>query len=174
MVRPMPRRLVPAGMLAVTLVALMGGCGDDDEPATVTEEQTVTETQAPPEATTTAEEPPAQGNRGPRHFQTPSGNIGCYVDSSGARCDIAEREWSPPPAPSSCELDYGQGLTVDGDGASFVCAGDTTLGAPATLAYGASAQRERFLCESAEAGVTCTDTETGAGFFISRQVYRIF
>ena len=168
----------PAALIIaiVALAATIGvaGCGDDEE-TTVTEERTVTEVPAPEtEPTAAPTEPPAEvRNQGPRHFQTPSGNIGCYLDRSGARCDIRERNWAPPPAPASCELDYGHGLTLDSDGATLVCAGDTTLGGPATLAYGSSSQRGRFLCQSAEAGVTCTDVTTGAGFFISRENYRI-
>jgi len=162
--------------LTIGLAAVAAGCGDEEK--TVTEKRTVTTTEPAPstekEPTTPAEDLPGEGVQGPRYFETPSGNIGCYVDRSGARCDIRERSWNPPPAPASCELDYGQGLTLDADGAGFVCAGDTALGAKASLAYGSSSQRGRFLCDSEEAGVTCTDVTTGAGFFISRQGYRVF
>jgi hypothetical protein len=171
------RRLANFAVAGLVVVAMAAGCGDDEE-TTVTEQRTVTEAEpAPPSGTgseTVEDDLSGAGNHGPRHFQTPSGNIGCYLDASGARCDIRGRSWNPPPAPASCELDYGQGLTLGRDGASFVCAGDTTLGGPATLAYGSSAQRGPFLCESEAAGVTCTDVGTGAGFFVSREDYRIF
>jgi hypothetical protein len=174
MVRPMLRTAVAASLLAL-VIAGTTGCGDDDADGTVTEERTVTETApAPTETETAPAEPTNEGNHGPTHFQTPSGNIGCYLVAGGVRCDIRERDWTPPPAPAPCELDYGQGIYLDRTGASFVCAGDTTLGGPATLPYGASSQRGRFLCESAEDGVTCTDVNTGTGFFISREDYRIF
>lgn len=46
-------------------------------------------------------------------FQSPSGNIGCYIGPEGARCDIAEREWSAPrPADCPSQVDAGQGLEV--------------------------------------------------------------
>ena len=35
-------------------------------------------------------------------FQSPSGNIGCFIGKSGVRCDIRTRDWSPPPKPASC------------------------------------------------------------------------
>ena len=57
------------------------------------------------------------------------------------RCDIAERDWEPPPAPAYCELDYGQGIALSAGGdPEFVCAGDTALGADAPLPYGESIQ----------------------------------
>ncbi|MGZ5336048.1 MAG: DUF6636 domain-containing protein [Solirubrobacterales bacterium] len=178
-----PRALRPfAALLGAALIAatLLAGCGDDggDETVTVTESAPAETATAPAEtdtgtaATTTTARP--QGDHGPRAFRSPSGNIGCYLDSTGARCDIAERSWEPPPPDQPCELDYGQGIGLDADGAAFVCAGDTTLGAGATLAYGSSARRGSFLCESAEAGITCTDTASGRGFTLSREAYEIF
>lgn len=38
-------------------------------------------------------------------FTSPSGNVGCYLDQTTVRCDISERDWSPPPRPADCELD---------------------------------------------------------------------
>jgi hypothetical protein len=37
-------------------------------------------------------------------FQSPSTNIGCGIDRQGVRCDIRERDWRPPPKPSSCPV----------------------------------------------------------------------
>ena len=46
-------------------------------------------------------------------FESPSGNIGCVIGKgSGVRCDIRERDWSPPPKPAGCPVDWGNGLTV--------------------------------------------------------------
>src|SRR6478672_2266367 len=82
-------------------------------------------------------------------FRSPSGNIGCFIDATGARCDIARRDWSPPPKPASCSLDFGQGITIAGGRAHFVCAGDTTLGATRVLAYGHTIPAGRYACASA-------------------------
>jgi hypothetical protein len=111
---------------------------------------------------------------GPEHFVTPSRNIGCYVDDQSARCDIAERDWTAPPKPQSCEFGWGQGLVVTGAGADFVCAGDTTLQGPAILDYGGAAQRGNFRCEVSQQGVTCTNTVSGKGFKIARAAYDTF
>src|ERR1700685_160812 len=111
-------------------------------------------------------------------FESPSRNIGCVVLDGTARCDINHRDWSPPPHPSSCpqEVDFGQGLQVHGSGAGgFVCAGDTAMDPSAPkLAYGAESVEGPCRCASATTGMTCTDTMTGHGFFISIQSYRLF
>jgi hypothetical protein len=111
-------------------------------------------------------------------FQSPSGNIGCSVVVSIARCDIRSRDWSPPPRPATCpsEVDFGQGLEVYGNRPGrFVCAGDTALDPSATvLQYGSSTVTGPFQCTSASNGMTCADTSTGHGFFISVQSYRTF
>jgi hypothetical protein len=111
-------------------------------------------------------------------FQSPSGNIGCIVVSGIARCDIKQRNWSPPPRPASCPnvVDFGQGLQVFRHGAGrVVCAGDTALNPTAKkLAYGTDSVAGPFRCASATAGITCTNTATGHGFFISIQSYRLF
>ena len=180
MLRP-PIRLL--ALAAAVLLALgIAACGDDDDATTVTETEVVstgaetdstdsTETQ---QTSTDAVPPPGPGTEGPEFFSTPSGNIGCSVTAQGARCDIGEREWQPTPSSEPCELDYGNGISLGHAGASFTCAGDTALGAPDVLAYGQRAQRGNFFCDSTEQGVTCSDLRNGAGFFISRQSYRIF
>ena len=42
------------------------------------------------------------------------------------------------------------------------------------LGYGQTLQAGDFYCSSEATGVTCYNTITGAGFFISRDSYRIF
>ena len=144
---------------------------------------TETQTQAAaPQGTKTA---PATGTkahaasvgRGPRYFETPSHNIGCYVSAHDARCDIRQRSWSPPAEPKSCikiGLDYGQGIVVGPNGAEFICAGDTVLGGPVVLPYRSSAQRGTLLCISKTIGMKCRNTANGHGFLLSRERYRIF
>lgn len=108
-------------------------------------------------------------------FTSPTGNVGCYLDSTTARCDIGERDWAPPPRPADCEFDYGQGITLSaGESPAFVCAGDTTFGSGAPLAYGQSIAAGVLRCESTEAGITCIDLVTSHGFSIAREGYRLF
>jgi hypothetical protein len=45
-------------------------------------------------------------------FVSPSGNVSCKIDPDWARCDIIDRDWTPPPRPADCEFDYGQGISL--------------------------------------------------------------
>jgi hypothetical protein len=111
-------------------------------------------------------------------FKSPSGNIGCMIIDGGARCDIRQRNWSPPPRPSNCPniVDFGQGLAVNASGSGrFVCAGDTVMDPSAqVLPYNTDTVVGDLSCASATNGMTCTNTSTGHGFFIAIQGYRIF
>jgi hypothetical protein len=108
-------------------------------------------------------------------FLSPTGNVACAIDADLARCDIIDHDWSPPPRPADCEFDYGQGISVaPGEPAAFVCAGDTTFGPDEVLPYGQSITSGPMSCESAEAGITCRDTQSGNGFTISLEAYRLF
>lgn len=108
-------------------------------------------------------------------FQSPSRNIGCVITKRGVRCDIAERDWRPPPKPSSCPVDWGQGLTVGRRGrARFVCAGDTVLGMGRRLQYGRSIRRGRFRCTSRRKGMRCVNRLNAHGFELSRERARRF
>jgi hypothetical protein len=108
-------------------------------------------------------------------FVSPSGNVSCMIDADWARCDIIDRDWSPPPRPADCEFDYGQGISLaPGEQAQFVCAGDTAFGADEVLPYGESITAGVLRCESAQSWITCRDVRTGHGFSISREAYRLF
>ena len=75
------------------------------------------------------------------------------IDADWARCDIIDRDWSPPPRPADCEFDYGQGISLaPGEPAQFVCAGDTAFGADEVLPYGDSITAGALRCESADVG----------------------
>ena len=108
-------------------------------------------------------------------FQSPSGNIGCVISRHAVRCDIREHDWTAPPKPASCELDWGSGVAVDRHGrAGIVCAGDTTLGAGRHLAYGDSIARGRFRCVSRRRGMRCVNRRNDHGFALSRERARRF
>jgi len=108
-------------------------------------------------------------------FETPSHNIGCVISSSGARCDIREHAWKPPPKPRSCPVDWGNGLTVGRRGfAHFVCAGDTVLGGKRVLDYRKSIRRGRFTCTSRRDGVRCVNRRNDHGFKLARRSARWF
>lgn len=110
-------------------------------------------------------------------FTSPSGNIGCMIESTYVRCDIQHRDWSPPPRPSDCPsfTGYGQGIELNvGSRPQFVCAGDTAYSSSSALAYGDSISSGVLTCSSSESGMNCRDTVTGHGFSLSRQAYQLF
>jgi hypothetical protein len=103
-------------------------------------------------------------------FETPSHNIGCALSASGARCDIREHAWKPPPKPKSCPVDWGFGLEVGRRGfAQWVCAGDTVLGGKQVLAYRKSIRRGRFECTSRRNGMRCVNLRSDHGFKLARR-----
>ena len=173
----MSTRLI-ACSAAAALALSVAGCGDSTKTVTVPVTRTVatsaTVTPTTPDdtvvlTTKSVSEP---------SFRSPTGNTGCIVASGIARCDLRKRDWPLPDRPGSCptQVDYGQGLQVGRTGRGrVVCAGDTTLDPTATeLDYGTQSVVGPFTCVSQEAGMTCTNTRTGHGFFLSRQAYRVF
>ncbi len=107
-------------------------------------------------------------------FTSPSGNIGCYIDPDYVRCDIRERDWSPPLRPASCPVDWGQGIYLEaGTPADFVCAGDTALSSGNPLAYGDKIVAGSIECSSTPDGITCWDFVYGGEFSIARQAYHL-
>ena len=110
-------------------------------------------------------------------FTSPSGNIACMLDEDLLRCDIAERDWTPPPRPADCPdmTGYGQGISLHPHGpANFVCAGDTTFGGSGgVLPYGQFQAGGGMSCNSEPSGMRCSNSD-GHGFTISRQAYTLF
>ena len=173
------------GLCVLACIVLgLAACGDDESTTTVTETvSSETDATEATEATTTTNLPtqttdelPPTGPAtiGPNFFSSPLKNIGCNLSSKFVRCDIRKKTWKPTPPSEPCELDYGNAVQLGPGGASFICAGDTTLGAPDILQYGERAQRGNLFCDSTEAGITCSNLLNGAGFFLSRENFRIF
>lgn len=107
-------------------------------------------------------------------FTSPDGNIGCYIDSEYVRCDIDKRTWKPPVKPKSCDLDYGQGILLDGGGAAgFVCAGDTALRAGKPLESGQTIKSAHLRCRAEDHAIDCSYEGGVHGFLISRTKYLI-
>ena len=163
-------RMIAALVLLVVAVTALGGCGRPSEGSA----------QAAPDTLITVMPVDVEFT----HFASPSGNIACVITSSGddelvargVRCDIDKRDWSPPPRPADCVLDYGYGIVLGvGEAADLLCAGDTTIGRDSEpLAYGDAITAGPLRCESAESGITCRDVESGHGFSISREAYQLF
>jgi hypothetical protein len=108
-------------------------------------------------------------------FHSPTGNIRCVIDrTSFTRCDITNRDWSPPPKPKSCEFDWGNslGLGFRGRG-KFLCVSDA-VDSGRKLDYGQSIQRGRFRCRSRMSGMRCVNLRNDHGFALSKQRFRRF
>jgi uncharacterized protein DUF6636 len=112
---------------------------------------------------------------GATFFHSPSGNIRCVIDrTSFTRCDITERDWSPPPKPRSCEFDWGNSLALGFHRRGhFICVSDA-VSRGRTLDYGESIKRGRFRCRSRTSGMRCVNVRNGHGFALSRQRVRRF
>ena len=107
----------------------------------------------------------------PFFFSAPSKNIACVFVDAQVRCDINKHDWPTPARPASCELDYGNGLSVGAGRADFTCAGDTVLSEPTAqvLEYGQSVTVQDLTCTSQKEGVTCRNTVTGHGFTLAKE-----
>ncbi len=111
------------------------------------------------------------------YFRTPSGNIGCVYDSSPPylRCDIRTGLKPRPTRPASCDLDWGDSVSLGRTGRTQLsCHGDTVFGSRGrVLRYGTKWTRGPFSCRSRTTGLTCRNT-AAHGFFLSRQRWRRF
>jgi hypothetical protein len=127
--------------------------------------------------------PTAGADTGYQSFQSPSGNISCqlgtFIDSGVVRgtaaCQVGQHDFTAPPRPANCDGGWGDsvGLT-EGRRATLQCHTDTLLGSSEpVLEYGQSRSARSITCESTQAGVTCTDSNSGHSFSISRDGYDV-
>lgn len=131
---------------------------------------------------------------GGAHFASPTGRIWCAVADGWALCHFPNgMKMNKVPKPSKICPDDGldvTGISVDAK-ASFFCSGDPAafpvLGEDSTkwwrdtgfesvkydgnkfavLPYGQKLVYDHFICQSEKIGVTCANTETGAGFQVA-------
>ncbi|GFG68042.1 hypothetical protein MKUB_55320 [Mycobacterium kubicae] len=117
---------------------------------------------------------PAYGQT--NNFQSPSGNIYCTLDNTGAACDISEFTYQPPPPPECAQhIEWGSRFRLSvGKAAIIECHGDTLKvpGEP-TLNYGQTVSAGTVTCSSEQSGVRCTDTASGHYFRVSRDSYNL-
>jgi hypothetical protein len=160
--------------VAITLAAALAACSASDTPDPgPTAAPTATNAALGDAPSAAASAPPEVVTEA--NFVSPSGNIGCYLTESAARCDIVRKNWEPPPAPTDCDLDWGSGISVSGaEEAAFTCAGDTVLGAKDKLAYGKSLRAGDFTCSSDSKAMRCENTKSGHGFTLAIEQYNLF
>lgn len=112
-------------------------------------------------------------------FQSPSGNIVCFVTAlsyrgaPAAACQAHRHTYTPPPA-GDCHLG-GWGGQIDleqGNPPQFECVGGVLAVPPMpTLNYGESRSAGTITCTSEPSGMKCTDSSTGHFFRLSSESY---
>jgi len=130
-------------------------------------------------------------------FKTPSENIACATEWESFGCMIYEYTYVDPPelrVPCSgepSELCGGNGFRISGGRVSLMDRSDVppwtascydwgTCGTNyidtrlPTLQYGSVAALDYYACISGEDGLTCWDTRSGHGFFMSRSAYAVW
>lgn len=167
-----PRLLLPA------LLILAAACSEGAEPAASPSPSTTAPTTAAPSTPAPTASPTYLAFGAAWYFRSPSGNIGCAIETTAAACDIVEKTWAPPSKPSSCELDWGQNIAVVTNPkpeARFGCVGDTVFNAEApALAFGEKLTHNGFACESRQDGIRCVHVASGRGFLLGRAKYDLF
>ncbi|WP_156819704.1 hypothetical protein [Pseudonocardia sp. HH130630-07] len=104
-------------------------------------------------------------------FVSPSGNIACRIDASGARCDVGNRQWTAD-APQGCDE---PGLAVGGaPGSRATCDGDAAPADGSELGYDTHLTRGAVTCVSRRTGVECRDAGSGHGFTAARASHRLY
>ncbi len=113
-------------------------------------------------------------------FQTPSGNIVCFVGlgegPSDIECTIHERSGPPAvPAPAGCAGPWGHVFAMSSSGPVTMSCGlaGTPGGAGDVAAYGQTGEFDGIVCRSSEQGLDCRNLD-GHGFFLSRRVQSAF
>ncbi|QLL05626.1 DUF6636 domain-containing protein [Mycobacterium vicinigordonae] len=120
---------------------------------------------------------PAVAHADSKYFQSPSGNIVCMLDSTGAACDIQEYTYTPPPPPECAQhIKWGNRFTLTaGKPGQIECHGDTlAMSGEASLNYGQTISAGSITCASSEqAGIKCTDSSSGHFFRVSRDSFQL-
>lgn len=111
-------------------------------------------------------------------FQTPSGNMACYLgpaERDGTNGEVGEHTYSAPPPSPTCHLAWGDRFVLaQGSQPVLSCHGDTLRSAGLQrLDYSETAFSGAIRCSIESAGVTCTDTTTGHFFQLSRESYEL-
>jgi hypothetical protein len=112
------------------------------------------------------------------NVRTPSRNIYCLVSDELASCWSGEPPYERP-AGEDCAGEGDPVVTIDvgtsgkGDLAAD-CWSDFPYYADLAQAYGTDVTVGRMRCASERTGMTCTNTSTRHGFFVSKASYRLF
>jgi hypothetical protein len=116
----------------------------------------------------------------PPSFQTPSGNVLCWVTDNAASCRVINHTYAVTPPPGDCTLPgWGNSFLLDQGKPPFLtCDSDPSgtyngLRTHTTLGYGQKQSAGVMTCDSETSGVTCTDSSTGHFFRVSSDSYQL-
>jgi hypothetical protein len=115
----------------------------------------------------------------PPSFQTPSGNILCWIADNAATCRIIDYTYTAPPAEACSSPGWPNEFWLDeGNPVDLKCSPEppgtySGLRAHSTFDYGQTRSIGVMTCASEASGVTCTDTSTGHFFRVSRDSYQL-
>jgi hypothetical protein len=118
----------------------------------------------------------AHATERPPSFQSPSGNITCWVADNVVSCVLFNRTYAPPLG--NCALaqnfDWRHFALLKGQSPELLCDRNyDNPPSPMTLDYGQRYSAGVMTCDSEISGVTCTDTSTGHFFRASRESYQL-
>jgi len=104
-------------------------------------------------------------------FTSPTGNIDCQLERTGASCVIDERDY-PVPVPPGCDRRRSAIFTVAASGpATFgACEGGVVVPV-SSLPYGTTSVVGPMSCLSRQSGMFCWNSRTGHGFRAARASY---
>lgn len=116
---------------------------------------------------------------GAQYFQTPSGNIGCFLlwydNVRSVECMLGQQAFADPPRPKSCDFDWVPQFILGAQASYGACRSDVS-GVPTNtvLGYGGIAINGPVKCKSLPSGLSCANRLTAHGFAISRATYQLF
>ena len=133
-------------------------------------------------------------------FVSPTGNIACVVISDSATCQVLDRTYTPEYLASTqigpCELSEADTIYLVDERGAWTCAAEPLVPSAAVdragwweaevegdtvevdgvrvavLPYGETLTLGATSCTSSEEGMSCTNSEIGREFFVSRTSYR--
>jgi hypothetical protein len=109
-------------------------------------------------------------------FQSPTGNVGCRMETGGVICEIKDYTWLVPRPPDYNMGGKGNRFILDRGrapvGGEWHSDHEFPDGSP-TLDYGQTRTLGTITCDSEISGMTCADASTGHFFRVSRESYQL-
>lgn len=113
-------------------------------------------------------------------FQTPSGNILCWVAGNAVSCHIIDYTYSVHQLPADCTSSgWASSFRLYEGKQPYISCNQSPPGTylgprtDETLEYGQTRSVGVMTCHSEPSGVTCTDNSTGHYFRVSRDSYQL-